>query len=84
MKKVLLSAMIASLSLGNVLKEMIAAAEVPDSKLVGKKAKKLREPMVQQYSTQAWCLFENANDEWCFYTTPPILSVGWNNTQVFT
>lgn len=39
--------------------------------------------MLKQYSTEDWCFFKNDDDQWCFFTTPPILSVGWNNTQEF-
>jgi len=31
-----------------------------------------------------FCLFENADDKWCFSTTPPMMKAGWNVAQTFS
>lgn len=53
----------------------LAADESRD--LTIRKAKKLREPLVQDKNCSRLCLFENDNNSWCISTTPPIFLVGW-------
>ena len=52
-----------------------------EDQLVLKKARKVREPMVQQNGYV--CLWENHDDSWCFSSTPPLIKVGWENEQAF-
>jgi len=36
------------------------------------------EPVVGAGSCQAQCLFQDDQNEWCFATTSPMLTTGWN------
>ena len=39
------------------------------------------EPVVGAGSCQAQCLFQDDQNEWCFATTSPMLTTGWNWSQ---
>jgi len=38
-------------------------------------------PTVQAGRCQTQCLFQDDQNEWCFSTTAPMLTTGWNFTQ---
>ena len=39
---------------------------------------------VQLSINEDLCLFENADDKWCFSVTPPMVKAGWEVKQTFT
>jgi len=38
-------------------------------------------PIVAAGTCQAQCLFQDDDNEWCFKTTSPVLTTGWNFVQ---
>lgn len=57
-------------------------AKESSQQLVTPKAKKLRAPLVKDKDCSELCIFKNDDNSWCFSTTPPIVTIGWewNNT----
>lgn len=39
--------------------------------------KKVRQPNVEGSTCTAMCVFEDANNSWCFEGTQPMMTAGW-------
>lgn len=51
--------------------------KVKSQQYITKEAKKLRAAMVEDKNCSKMCFFKNENNSWCFATTPPMVSIGW-------